>query len=489
MNMGPIKNKPMEVKKEFLTGLFWASSGSGLAKIINLFTLIVLARLLNPDIFGLIAIALLITNTLGIFSDYGLGAALIQKEKITEKDNDTVLLTTPIINIFIYAIAYLLAVPAGSFFGNGDVVLIIKILSLILIIQSLGMVPLALLQKELKYKKILITDISASIVYFLVAVGFAYNGKGVWSLVFGQLARYSTQLIVVWLVSDWKPGWRFHRDSLKSLYGFGKHIVLLGIISFIVKNLDNAVIAKFLTPRDLGLYTMAYTIGNILPMFIKSTIGRIAFPVYSKWDKDKNDFKRRFLLINKFNLIFCLWITLLLITTSSFLIPLLLGGKWTASVVMIQALAFFGFQRSVGSVCAPALNAIGVPQAQREPMILNSLIFVPLIIPIVKFFGVEGAAVLATISIIPGFIWTVYRTFKLLGLKSELGSFFRPLLTGCLILVLWVILKPFISSLVLLNLFTNFFLVSIIFWVIMWICEKKLFSQIYQLREIVRSTA
>lgn len=438
----------MEAKREFITGLFWASSGSILAKLIDFITLIVLARLLDPTAFGLVAIALLVTNGLGLFSDLGLGAAIIQKRETTDADNNTVFITTPILNIFVYAIAYLMAKPAGVFFNNEAVVSIIKVLSLVLIIQSLGTVPSALLQKGLKYKSLLVVDIAASVVYLIVAVGLAYGGKGVWSIVIGQLVRYSTHMVALWFASGWSPRWDFQKDSFGSLYSFGKHIVLLSVISFVLKNLDNAVIGKFLTLGDLGLYTMAYTVGaNILPQFVKMTIGKIAFPIYSLWNEDQSNFKRRFILINRLNLIFCIWATLILITTSSIFVPLFLGEKWIGIITLIQFLAFFGFQRGIASVVAPALNATGVPQAQREPMLLNSLIFVPLVIPAAKLFGVKGVALLATISIIPGFIWTIQRAFKLLGLQEELSRFFYPVLLGGLSLIVWIFLKPYISNL------------------------------------------
>jgi O-antigen/teichoic acid export membrane protein len=476
----------MDLKKEFVTGFFWASSASGLAKAIDLIAMIVLARLLDPTIFGLIAIALLITNTLNIFSDLGLGAALIQKRNPTEDDNDTIFLVTPVLNLVIYIIAYLLAGPAGIFFGNENVVSIIKVLSLILIINSLRTVPSALLQKELRYKKLFITEVSSSITYFLVAVPLALSGMGVWSIVFGQLARYSAHGILLWTVSHWRPRWNFRWDSFRSLYGFGKHIVVLSVISFILKNLDNAVIAKFLTLGDLGLYTMAYTAGNILPQFIKMTIGKITFPFYSNWNEDHSNFKMRFLLINKINMFFCVWITLILITTSNIIIPILLGKKWAGTILLIQILALSGFQRAIASVYAPALNAIGVPQAQREPAILSSLIFVPLIIPVTKFFGVEGVAVLAATSIIPGFIWTVYRTFSLIGLKEELVRFFSPVLIGGIILAFWMFIDSYLAFGLLLNLIITFSVVSIIFVVAMWFIKKEIFSQIYGVLNIIR---
>src|SRR4030042_7175492 len=207
--MTDMKVASLDKKREFLSALFWASSGSFLAKLFDLATLIILARLLEPGTFGLIALALLIINTLGILSDLGLGVALIQKKEITEADNNTIFVASPAVNIFFYVLAYLLAAPAGNFFANPEVVLIIKVLSLILILDSLGTVPAALLQKTLQYNKLLFVELTASITYFLVAVGLAYSGAGIWSLVYGQLARYSLQAIALWLAFGWQPDWPF----------------------------------------------------------------------------------------------------------------------------------------------------------------------------------------------------------------------------------------------------------------------------------------
>jgi O-antigen/teichoic acid export membrane protein len=424
------KNQSMNAGREFATSIFLASSSSGLAKIINLISLLVLARLLNPSSFGLVAIALLFINSLSLLSNFGFRSALIQKQDRIETAANAVFFITPLINILLYIVAFSFSGMVGNFFNNDQVPLIIKILSLSMILQSFAVVQSSLLEKKLDYKKLMIPETFASLAYLLVTVVLAILGFGVWSLVIGQLARNGTSGFLLWRVSQWRPSnFKINWEVTKQLSNYGKHIVLLGIISFIIKNLDNAVIAKYLTPTDLGYYTMAYTLGNLLPLFIKNTLSRVVFPLYSSLNQELVSFKEKFLLINRTNMIFCVWVTILLIAVFPKVILYCLGQKWSSILPMIQVLAIFGFQRSIGSVISAALNALGKPQYQREPMIINSLIFIPLVIPVTIKFGALGVAYLATISIIPGFLWTMFRTFKLVGIKKKeylpFDNFFR----------------------------------------------------------------
>lgn len=410
--------------------VLWASSASVLAKAIDLASLFLLARLLDPESFGLVAMALLVINALELLMDFGLGQALVQRGNMDNNAAETTLYIVPATGIVLFAVAFFLAGPTAAFFRSPELTNIIRALSLVLVVQSIGAVPGAILERRLLYRRMTIAESLSSLCYLTVAASLAYAGWGVWSLVYGKLARSFVKSAIMWTVAGWKPAGRFNLVAAKELYRFGRHIVVLGIISFALKNLDNAIIGRYLDPVQLGLYSVAYAIGNLLPTFVKMTLGRVTFPYYSRMRENPDELREKFLTINKANVVLCVWLTLMLAGAFPSVAGSILGDQWKEIGPLIQILAFFGLQRSIGSVCAPALNALGVPQAQREPMLLNAAIFVPLAIPAAKVGGAPAMALLVTVSIVPGFIWTLRRTFALLEIDSELPRLLVPCAIG-----------------------------------------------------------
>lgn len=478
----------MEVntRAQFLSSIFWASSTSGLAKVLNLISLLVLARLLDPHSFGLVAIALLIIGGFDMLANLGLGSALIQKKDPTDEDANAIFILSPIASVFLYAAAFIFSDSAGRFFNSGEIPLIIKILSLMLIIQSLASVQSALLEKRLAYKKRFIPDSISNLSYLLVAVSMALLGFGVWSLVIGSLVRCAVNTLLLWWVLPWRPSLTFDLASAKGLLNYGKHIVLLGVISFLFRNIDNAVIAKYLTPTYLGYYTLAYTLANILPQIAKMTIGRIVFPLYSQLRQDMDAFKNAFLPINQVNMIFSVGFTILLVASIPAIVAVFLGEKWGTIRPLVQILAFLGLQRAIASVGTPALNAFGVPQRQRGPMILNFLLFVALVIPVAIKFGVLGVAYLATIGAIPGFLWAMVRTFRLVGIKEELKRFFHPFFLGCTCLAIGLSLSAYLSDVLLIRSILSTIFVLLTFSSSIFILQRDLIKRAYQMRRDLR---
>ncbi|MBI5115647.1 lipopolysaccharide biosynthesis protein [Candidatus Poribacteria bacterium] len=421
---------PKKTGIRFGNSVFWASSSSALAKVVDVLALFLLTRLLEPESFGLVAMALLVINGLEILLDFGVGQALVHKSTIDDEAAETALRIIPAVGLVLYVASFLVSRAAASFFNSPELTNVIRALSFVLVLQSLGAVPNALLERKLMYRNMVAAEALSSLCYLLVSASLAYMGWTVWSLVWGKLARGFVRCVVMWLSAGWRPAGKFNSKAAKELYSFGRHIVVLGLLSFILKNLDNAVIGRYLSPADLGLYTVAYSVGNFLPTFVKMTLGRVAFPYYSRVRENPEDLREKFLTINRANVILCVWVTLMLAGVFPLVAGEILGSRWGEVGPLVQILAFFGLQRSIASVGAPILNALGVPQAQREPMLLNALIFVPLAVPAAKMGGARAIAILATVSIIPGFIWTMRRVFSLLRIRDELPRFLLPCALG-----------------------------------------------------------
>ncbi len=401
----------MTTEKGLLTPLFWASSGGVLAKAMDALSLVVLARILGPEIFGLMAAALLAVHLIGLLTDLGFQSALIQRRDRVEAAAFTALVVTLPLSLALAGLAFGLAGPMASLFDDPRLRPVIMVLSLVLILQAVAVVPSALLQKNMEYKKRMLPDVGAAVAYFLTALTLALSGWGVWSLVGGYLLRTAVSGVLLWRAWGRAIRGRPERALARELWVYGRHILLLGVLSFSIKNLDNFAVAKFLTTQDLGFYAIAFTVGNFLPTIVKMSLARVVFPFYAKLRENREEFQSRFLMINQINLAFAVFATILLIAAAPTLIPLIWGEGWRPVVPLVQVLSLYGFQRAVSAVSIPALNALGVPQANREPVLSQALLMILLLYPAAAFFGVQGVAWVAMISVMPGFVGHV-QTFE-----------------------------------------------------------------------------
>ena len=203
----------------------WVTLSTIIIRILEFLTKIILARLLAPADFGLLAIGLLAINTMGLFRNRGGCSALIyKKDDSNHTAANTAFFLLPIVATILFVLAYLSAPYVAVFFNNAAVEPIIRILSLTFIISSFGTVPSMLLEKELEFKKKVLPDTVPIVGYACVAIVLALGGYGVWSLVYGQIVSAVLSAVLIWMVSDWRPTFSFDKEVAKELFGYGKHI-------------------------------------------------------------------------------------------------------------------------------------------------------------------------------------------------------------------------------------------------------------------------
>lgn len=195
----------MTLAKKAAYGIAWVTLSSTLIRVFNFVTKIILARLLAPADFGLIAIGLLAINSMGLLRELGFGAALIYKKDDSDHTaTNTAFVLLPIVASVFFVLAYLSAPYVAMFFDNVAVEPIVRVLALTFIISSFGTVPPMLLEKELEFKKKVLPETVPVAGYACVTIGLALHGYGAWSMVYGQITS-----AVLRAVSDWRPTFKF----------------------------------------------------------------------------------------------------------------------------------------------------------------------------------------------------------------------------------------------------------------------------------------
>ena len=418
----------MTLKQKAVHGVAWVALITIIRRILNFIVKIILARLLEPTDFGLVAIGLLVINTFDLFREFGFSSALIHKKDDSEHTAaNTAFIILPIIGTIILAIAYISAPFIAAFFNDATVEPIIRILSVTFLISSFGNVPYTLLEKELKFKKEVLPETISRVGYAGVTIGLALIGYGVWSMVYGQVISVLLLTLFVWLVSDWRPTFKFDMAAARDLFGYGKNVLAASIFVFVVASLGDAVIGKVIGITELGFYTIAYSIATLPTINITYLVNRVAFPTYSKLKDDKEDLKKAFLKTVNYVSIIGIPVSFGIFILAPEIILVVFGEKWNPSILLLQILCVYALSRSLLASCGSVMYAVGRPDINRNIMFFAAVLSA-IIIPI---FAIKMDLIGATIAVALVYIFILimqyYHTLHLV--KASLSDLLKVLYT------------------------------------------------------------
>ncbi|MFC2162163.1 lipopolysaccharide biosynthesis protein [Candidatus Altiarchaeota archaeon] len=415
----------MDIAQKAVRGIGWVGLFVGTTKGVRFLTTIILARLLTPTDFGLVAIGLLAVNTIAIFRDLGVGQALIHKGGDVKKAANTTFILFPAVGAVLFIIAILAAPFISGFFNSPDSLPVIRFLSVSLLLVSLGLTPSVLLDKELEFKKQFLPEVGSMVAYGAIAISLAFTGYGVWSIVYGKILSLIVWLILIWYISPWRPKIEFEWEIAKGLLKYGHHILGATFIMFILTNVDNAFVGKMLGTTMLGFYSMAYTVSNVPALNVTNLIHRVMFPTYSKLQADEKTLNRIYLKTLKYSSAVAVPITMGIMVLAPDIISTVLGGKWWPALVPLQILCVAGVLRSIRGSTGVLINAIGRPDIGKKYLFFELITLSILIYPLSMYLGVAGTSLAVTIPVL---------AFALVGFNAVnnilhigWGNFFRAL--------------------------------------------------------------
>ena len=379
----------MSLKQRTLKAIFWDLLGSVANKSAGFIISIFLARILTPEEFGLIGMVMVFVTFSVVLMDVGLGSALIQRQEVHNRDYSSVLILNAVMGGILMLGMFFLSDIIGDFYQNHSIPSLCKALSVIFLINSLGIIPKTKLTKELKFKKLAQVSFGASIVSGVVGIIMAFNGFGVWSLVAQIILSSLLNVTFLWVSINWFPGWTFSWSNVKSLWGFGFNIFLSSFLNNVLTKLDILLIGKLFSPAQLGYYTRAQSVTTLMNSLSGKSTMRVFFPAMSEIQHDK---KRLNVIYEKgLRIISCLAFSLigvLFLTADSWFI-LIFSTKWNASVPFLKIMLLRSFVPPLSSLSVNVLKATGKSrQFLHSELIKKSLYF--LAIAIGFNFGIMG---------------------------------------------------------------------------------------------------
>ncbi len=390
------------VKQKALRGVFTLTFRRLLLKLIDTVGIIYLARLLPQESFGVFAIISFVVFTfLSFFSDVGLGAALIQKDKIEDDDLKTTFTVQQILVTVLLVVAFFAATPLASFYNLGNEgIWLIRMLSLSLFITSFKTIPSILLERDLRFELLVIPEVIETVTYNVVAVVMASSGYGVWSLVVAVVARTLFGAIALSFIKPWPIGYRLAKKSIHDLLHFGVPYQLNSVLALLKDNLAPTVIALWYGPAAVAYVNLAQNISS-RPLELSTIVSRITFPTYSRIQGDTVRLKSW--IEKSIHLMATLYFPAIigLLVTAEPILRYLYADKSDKWLPALTTLIFFllaAVPVFITTTYTNALYALGRPKVVLRLMVLYTILTWGLGVPLIRLVGYSGIAI--TVAII-----------------------------------------------------------------------------------------
>ena len=329
----------MSLKQKTIYGVAWSFAEALFLKGLSFVAMVFLARWLGPIDFGLMGMIAVFIGIGTSLVDSGMSSSLIRTKNADDSDFSTVFYMNMAISLLVYALMFYTAPYISSFYGQVVLIDIIRIYCLIFIISAFSAVQLAILNKEMRFKRMMLLNAPSTIIGVSVGLFLGYNNYGVWSIVSMYMTTQIILSLLLWITGSWKPGLNFSKEKLKYHYNFGYKMMLSGLLDEVFKNSYNIIIGKFFPVQTLGYYERAKRFTQYPSLTITTIVGKVTYPMLAQLQDDtpKMSIIFRSLLRVAFFIIAPLMLGLAAIAEPLF--NLILGREWLAAVPYFQVLS------------------------------------------------------------------------------------------------------------------------------------------------------
>ena len=379
-------------------GGYWIFSLRIAERLLNFIKLVIIARILSPNDFGLIGIALLTMGILETFSETGFKHALIQTKKDIKSYLDSAWTFMIIRGFILLTILFFFAPYIATFFNTPESIPIIRVIGLGILIQASTNVGVIYFRKELEFNKQFIFQLSGTLVDFIIAVTAVFVLKNVWALVFGILAGNVTRGVVSYLIHPYRPHFDLNIVKIKELWVFGRWVLLSSIVTFLLLQGDDIIVGGLLGATMLGFYQMAYKISNLPSTEITHVISQVTYPAYSKLQDNLYRLKQAYLKVLKVHAFLSLPLSGLIFVLAYDFTLLFLGDKWIPIVLTMQVLVCWGIIRGFMGAITPVFLSIGKPKIVTKLQAIQLILLLILIYPFTIYRGIFGVALAVFLS-------------------------------------------------------------------------------------------
>ncbi len=395
------------LRRRVITGVKWGTLSAGVLFVLGLVQTAVLARLLTPSDFGLMAASLVVIGLARAFADLGLSSAIVAKQVRDHNTLSSLYWASLIAGFGVFVVVLALTPLMVRFFRQPELYHILPWAALSFLIIPIGQQFQMLLQMDLHVDRLVKVDIVAAVVSLAVGIGSALAGEGALALVFSYLARVGTTslLFAIWGWRHWRPRLRLRRADLDGYISFGLYQMGERTANYLSANVDYLLIGRYIGVKALGSYSVAYQL-VVKPVFeLNPILTRVAFPAFAKKQKDNDALARGYIEVTRLIGFIVVPTMAAVAVLAPVLVPVLFGPQWSSSIVLLQILAVVGVTRALTSPVGDLVLAMGRPDLTFK---VNGLLLVMMAVALrvaVEFGIVAVAWTSATVNTLDFFFF------------------------------------------------------------------------------------
>jgi len=404
------------LKKSINSGK-WLTLGFILQKFFGFFSFLILARLLAPADFGIMAIVFLMPKFLQTTTEAGLTTAAIQKGGDIKKYLDPIWTIGIIKSSLILIITFFAGPIIADFFHAESASLAVRLGGLFIFIQNLANIGELYFFKNINFKKIFIRNLSKEISYIITAIIAIFFIQSYWVLLLATLASYITQMLSTYILHPYRPKFTLKWKSLKELIGYSKWLVGRNLLNQSYGAIENTLVARLTDIHNMGLYSKGKSMASMVPGFLSSVMNNISFSAYSALKDSKDKICEG--IVKSLHLLFFIAIplTFLIMLATGKIILVLIGEQWLPMVNVIRLMLIFYILNNLVEISFIVFEAVGLPNKSLKFDSIKIPLTIILIIILTKPYGINGTAAAILIGTLPiVFIIPTYIK-KLIGLK------------------------------------------------------------------------
>jgi teichuronic acid exporter len=413
-------------KKLVTSGIFWNFIQLVINQSFTFILKLVLAKLLFPSQFGLVGMAAVFTGFVQVLNDLGVGAALVQRksEDLRKEHFDTAFWTGVIWSVLLYLIMSLVIAPvAASFYKEDLLKTIIPVLSIGILVSPVNLVHRAQLTKQMNFKKLAFIDNTSTILAGIIALIMAFNGAGVWALVFNTVGTIFFAMPLFFKATGWKPAFVMEKQAFKDVFGFGVYTTGSNIMSYLYNNIDYLLIGKLLGATPLGIYSLAFVLTDSFRSRLMAVINNVMYPIYGKKQSDFISIRKYYLKVVEFNCLFIFPVMIFFIMEGNSFVVHVFGSKWQGTVVPLQILSLSVILHILVSGNTALLRGLGHPGLEMKQQVLKAVIFLPSLAVGIYYGGIIGAAWAILLNKLIGLFIAQYTFIYLIPIKISAKEF------------------------------------------------------------------
>lgn len=376
-----------ELRKKTKSALIWNTINQFGRFGFRFIVTVVLARILTPEDFGLVAMILVITSFSDFFIDSGFKIGIVQQKTLSDEELSSVFFLNILVGAGFMLLVFLIAPIIGSIYENEQLVPLTQVLSLVYLFKSFSIVQQGLINRKMEFKKLTISTVGAQLFAGTLAITLAIIGWGVWSLIINLVVEAFLISVLFWVQSSWKPKWIFRLSAIKSLWGFSSKLLLMNLLANIGNKIDLFFIGKFFNPQTVGLYSKSKDF-SLLPANIGTQVITTSFfPVFSKIQDNHILFISIYTKLYKLLLLSFTPLFAIMFLCADQIILILLGKAWMGAIIYFKWGAVMALMFVVNGFMNYVINSKGRSDLNLKRALIHTPLRIGMFIAIPFLFS------------------------------------------------------------------------------------------------------